>query len=67
MTPRVARLRLGRDLRTIEALDVLERRHPSFEGITTGVVAGRDFFYAANVQDDKQAGFHPITILKLRL
>jgi sugar lactone lactonase YvrE len=67
MTPRVARFKLTRDLRTIEKLDVLERRNPIFEGVTTGVLAGEDFFYMANIQDDKQAAFDPIRILKLHL
>jgi hypothetical protein len=48
-------------------LDVLERRNPLFDGVTTGVVAGGDFFYMANIQDEKKDGFGPITILKLRL
>jgi hypothetical protein len=66
MVPRVARFRLARDLRTIDAFEVLERRNPLFDGVTTGVIAGDEFFYMANVQDDKQAAFNPITILKLR-
>jgi sugar lactone lactonase YvrE len=67
MTPRVVRLALTRDLRAIERVKVLERRNPLFEGITTGVVDSGDFFYMANIQDDKTTGFNPITILKLRL
>jgi sugar lactone lactonase YvrE len=67
MAPRVVRFTLTRDLRAIERLDVLERRNPLFEGITTGVVVGGEFFYMANIQDDKKTGFNPITILKLHL
>ncbi|HEY6346834.1 MAG TPA: SMP-30/gluconolactonase/LRE family protein [Bryobacteraceae bacterium] len=67
MTPRVARFSLSRDLRAIERVEILERRNPLFEGITTGVVVGDDFFYMANVQDDKQGSFDPIAILKLPL
>lgn len=67
MTPRVARFRLARNLRAIERFEVLERRNPLFEGVTTGVIAGEDFFYMANIQDDRTAGFDPITMLKLRL
>jgi len=67
MTPRVVRFTLTRDLLAIQRFEVLERRNPIFEGITTGVIVGRDFFYMANIQDDKKAGFDPITILKLRL
>jgi hypothetical protein len=67
MTPRVVRLILGRDPRSIKRFDVLERRNPLFEGVTTGVIAGRRFFYMANIQDDKEKGYNPITILKLHL
>ena len=42
------------------------RRNPLFDGVTTGVVAGSEFFYMTNVQDDKKTGFNPITILKPR-
>ena len=67
MTPRVIRFTLTRDLRAIQRFEVLERRSPFFEGVTTGVVVGSEFFYMANIQDDKKTGFNPITILKLRL
>lgn len=67
MSPRVVRFNLTSDLRTIDRFEILERRNPLFEGVTTGVVAGSDFFYMANIQDEKKASFDPITILKLRL
>jgi sugar lactone lactonase YvrE len=67
MSPRVVRFTLSRNLRAIERFEVLERRNPLFEGITTGVLAGGDFFYMANIQDDKKTGFNPITILRLHL
>jgi hypothetical protein len=67
MTPRVVRLVLTRDLRGVQRFEILERRHPLFEGVTTGVVAGGEFFYMANIQDDKKSGFDPISILKLGL
>jgi sugar lactone lactonase YvrE len=67
MTPRVVRLTLTHDLRTIKRFEVLERRNPLFDGVTTGVVAGGDFFYMANIQDEKKTGFNPIAMLKLHL
>lgn len=67
MSPRVVRLKLTRDLRRVEGFEVVERRNPLFDGVTTGVVAGGDFFYMANIQDEKKGGFEPITILRLRL
>jgi hypothetical protein len=54
MTPRVVHLILTHDLRAIQRFNVLERRNPLFDGITTGVVAGGGFFYMANIQDDKK-------------
>jgi len=39
----------------------------SFDGIRTGVIVGAEFYYMANVQDEKKSGFVPITILKLHL
>ncbi len=67
MAPRVVRLALTHDLRAIERFQVLERRNPLFEGVTTGVVVKGQFFYMANIQDDKTTGFSPITILKVGL
>ncbi len=67
MSPRVVRLNLTNDLRAIKRFEIVERRNPLFEGVTTGVVAGSDFFYMANIQDEKKASFDPIMILKLRL
>jgi hypothetical protein len=67
MTPRIARFSLSRSLRTIEGFEILERRNPLFEGVTTGVLAGDEFFYMANIQDDKETGFNPIRVLKLHL
>jgi hypothetical protein len=67
MTPRVVRLNLTHDLRAIEKFEVMERRNPLFDGVTTGVLSGRNFLYMANIQDGKKTGFTPITILKLHL
>ena len=67
MTPRVVRLSLTRDLRRVERFEALERRNPLFDGMTTGVIAGSDFFYMANIQDDKTSNFDPIKVLRLHL
>jgi hypothetical protein len=67
MTPRIARFSLSRNLRIIEEFVILERQNPLFEGVTTGVIAGDEFFYMANIQDDKETGFNPIRVLKLHL
>ena len=67
MAPRVVRLVLSRNLRAVERFEALERRNPLFDGVTTGVVVRGELFYMANIQDDKKAGFDPLTILKLRL
>jgi hypothetical protein len=65
MAPRVVRMKLSKDLHSITEFDVLERGNPLFDGITTGVIDGDEFYYMANIQDRKQSGFAPITILKM--
>ncbi|HWD97847.1 MAG TPA: hypothetical protein VG345_02370 [Bryobacteraceae bacterium] len=67
MSPRVIRLSLSPDLRRIDQFEILECRNPLFDGVTTGVIANGDFFYMANIQDEKRIGFNPIAILKIRL
>jgi len=69
MAPRVIRLDLSRDLKAIERWKVLERGNTLFEGVTGGTVAGNEFVFAANIQDEKPAGasFAPIMVLKNRL
>jgi len=76
MTHRVVRLQLTRGLTAIEKVEVLERRHPQFDGgPTTGAVADGKFVYMANPQLDRVAGtaikagatLNPITILRLPL
>ena len=67
MTPRVIRIVLARDGKAAARLDVLERGNPLFEGVTTGVVVGKNFYYMANTQDDRATDFKPISVLTLRL
>ena len=69
MTPRVVRLYLDSSRDRIARLEVLERRNPIFDGVTTGVLTGRDFYFMANTQDDKPAGatFDPLTLLRIAL
>lgn len=69
MTPRVARFYLGSDGVSIERLEVLERRNKLFEGITGGTIAGDEFYFAANIQDEKQAGaaYDAVVVLKTAL
>ena len=47
---KVARYRLAEGLGSIAATDALEVSHPLFRQPTTGVIAGRDFYYIANAQ-----------------
>ena len=56
MNPRVVRMGLSRNGRSIENFDVLERRNPFFDGVTTGVITFEGFFYMANIQDEKKSG-----------
>jgi hypothetical protein len=67
VSPRVVRLNLTEDHRGIADFDILERRNPLFDGVTTGVIVGGDLYYMANIQDEKKTGFVPVTILKVRL
>lgn len=69
MTPRVVRLYLNRAGDGIERFEVLERRNPLFNGVTTGVIGGNQFYFMANIQDDKpvDATFDPISILRIAL
>lgn len=73
MTPRVVRYRLTQDLKDIDSFEVLERRNPLFDGITTGAIADGAFYFMANTQLDKAAGrrikpgaqLNPLTILRI--
>ena len=69
MTPRVVRLHLDSTWERIIKLEVLERRNPIFDGVTTGVLTSRDFYFTANMQDDRPAGtkFDPLTVLRIAL
>lgn len=58
----------------IDKVTVLESYNPMFEGITTGAIAGDQFFFMANTQfrkldkEGKPAGaFDPLKILRLEL
>ena len=67
MAPRLIRIPLERDGKTAARFDVVERGNPLFDGVTTGVIVGRKFYYMANIQDDRKADFKPISFLTLRL
>jgi hypothetical protein len=75
MTQRVARYRLTPDEKDIAGFEVLERRNPAFDGITTGAIADGVFYYMANPQTDKVAAgrikpnaqLNPVQVLRLEL
>jgi hypothetical protein len=67
MAPRVIRIALARDEKSAARFDVLERGNPLFDGVTTGVVVGKSFYYMANIQDDRTTDFRPISVLALPL
>ncbi len=48
MAPRIVRLVLGPDHSSITRMDVLERKNPLFDRVTTGVVSGDRLYYIAN-------------------
>lgn len=75
MTPRVVRFKLTADRQEIASFDVLKRRNPAFNGITTGAIADGAFYFMANTQLDKANGgrikpgvqFDPVKILRIDL
>jgi DNA-binding beta-propeller fold protein YncE len=50
VTGRVMRYDLSPDLSTITKATVLESYNPVFDGITTGAIAGQEFFFIGNTQ-----------------
>jgi sugar lactone lactonase YvrE len=75
-TGRVLRLHLNPRRDTIVSAQVLESYNPLFEGITTGAIAGNDFYFMANTQFRKMASdgsippgvqFNPVHVLRLPL
>jgi sugar lactone lactonase YvrE len=75
-TGRVLRLHLNAQQDAIVSCQVLESYNPLFEGITTGAIAGGQFFFVANTQLHKMAAdgsvppgvrFDPLRVLQLPL
>lgn len=75
-TGRVMRLHLNASRDTILAAQVLESYNPLFEGITTGAIAGNQFYFMANTQFHKMGPgdsippgekFNPIRVFRLDL
>jgi hypothetical protein len=56
MVPRIVEFTMDANHARITAMEVRERRNPAFDGITTGVIVGKDLYYVANPQTDKQGG-----------
>jgi hypothetical protein len=67
IAPRVIRIVVSRDGKAATRFNVLERGNALFDGVTTGVVVQKSFYYMANIQDDKATDFKPISVLMLRL
>ena len=67
MLPRIVEFRTSANHSRITAIRVLERRNPAFDGITTGVIVGKDLYYVANPQADKQNGmdWRPLQIFSV--
>lgn len=69
MLPRIVEFRISANQSRITTVSVLERRNPAFDGITTGVIVGKDLYYVANPQTDKQNGisWRPLQIFSVRI
>ncbi|MEW6209657.1 MAG: hypothetical protein AB1631_14915 [Acidobacteriota bacterium] len=46
----IARYVLNQEMNRVERIEVIEATHPAFQQPTTGVIAGKDFYYIANSQ-----------------
>jgi sugar lactone lactonase YvrE len=73
---RVLRLHLNAEQNTIVSARVLESYNPLFEGITTGAIAGNQFYFVANTQLHKMGSdgavpaevqFNPLHVLRVSL
>jgi DNA-binding beta-propeller fold protein YncE len=68
MLPRIVEFRLDGDRQQIVAMRILERRNPAFDGITTGVIVGNEFYYVANPQTEKNGpSVNPLRVLGVRI
>lgn len=69
MLPRIVEFMLSENHLQIVDMKVLERRNLAFDGITTGVVVGNDFYYVANPQTDKKsdADLRSLQVFGLRI
>jgi hypothetical protein len=67
MLPRIVQFKLGDSGKEIVGMRILERRNPVFDGITTGVLVGSEFYYVANPQTDKKnsAILNPLQVLSV--
>ncbi len=54
VSPRIVQFRLAKNGREIVDMVTLERRNPSFDGITTGALVNNWLYYVANPQTDKK-------------
>ena len=67
MLSRIVEFTMSANHRQITAMRVLERRNPAFDGITTGVIVGKDLCYIANPQTDRENGaeLRPLQIFRV--
>lgn len=54
MQPRIVQLGLNSNGTRIEGIRILDRRNPLFDGITTGVIVGKQLYYIANRRPTKR-------------
>jgi glutamine cyclotransferase len=67
--PRIVQLKLDKRGKRVMAMTILERRNPLFDGITTGVMVGKQLYYIANPQTAKKssAKLDPLQILAVQV
>lgn len=68
MLPRIVRLQLDAGGKRVAKITILERRNPAFDGLTTGVIVGKQLYFIANSQIDKKnsANLKPLQILAVQ-
>ena len=67
--PRIVQFRLDRAGRNIVQMSTLERRNPSFDGVTTGALVDDYLYYVANPQIDNKGNvlLDPLKIFAVRV
>lgn len=67
MLPCIVQFKLDPRGKRVVGTTVLERRNPLSDGITTGVMVGKELYYVANPQTDKADEKDPAKLAPLQI